>query len=240
MERLKVHGPMPPIPELIGQRFGQLTIVGEADPIRVGGKRRRMVIARCDCESETVAPLHALKSGNTKSCGCQKLRAMAVHNAKRCAPQEWIVQGDEAHIFIGETKVLIDAADVPLVSHLRWGVSNGYITAKNRTIHRMIMGLAVGDPREVDHRKHNKADNRRSQLRFATRSQNAMNMKAVGSTSAYKGVHFAKRNRLWIAKVKKGRRSVAAKYCHTEREAALAYNEMAKEHFGEFAVLNDV
>jgi hypothetical protein len=54
--------------DLLGQRFGRLVVIGEAEPI---GKRKRTAwLCRCDCG--IVKPIKAehLKDGTTKSCGC--------------------------------------------------------------------------------------------------------------------------------------------------------------------------
>lgn len=51
----------------IGRRFGRLTVLGE------NGRspcRSRMYLCRCDCGKETAVRANALRSGNTKSCGC--------------------------------------------------------------------------------------------------------------------------------------------------------------------------
>lgn len=50
-------------------RFGRLTVVSES--IGVSGNRRRMLcLVRCDCGNELTIKKNALKTGNTKSCGC--------------------------------------------------------------------------------------------------------------------------------------------------------------------------
>jgi hypothetical protein len=58
--------------ELIGKKFGRLTIVGEASRYVTPktGKPRRQWRCECDCGSETVTSFKKLQSGHTKSCGC--------------------------------------------------------------------------------------------------------------------------------------------------------------------------
>lgn len=63
---------------LIGEKFGKLTVIEEA-----GRNRRKNVIWRCICEcgNETTSPTTAdLRSGNTESCGC--LRTIRTKEAK--------------------------------------------------------------------------------------------------------------------------------------------------------------
>lgn len=56
--------------DLTGQRFGKLTVLEPAE--NIGG--RTTWRCRCDCGKETVVPTGRLRSGETKSCGCQRDR----------------------------------------------------------------------------------------------------------------------------------------------------------------------
>ena len=53
--------------ELTGQRFGKLTALSPAE--NIGNKTTWL--CRCDCGRETVVKTQHLRSGHTKSCGCQ-------------------------------------------------------------------------------------------------------------------------------------------------------------------------
>lgn len=56
--------------EMIGKKFGRLTVV-KADGSRVyGGVKRKMWLCRCDCGNEISVMTTSLTSGNTRSCGC--------------------------------------------------------------------------------------------------------------------------------------------------------------------------
>lgn len=222
------------------QRFGRLVIVGPAPSIRqTNGKMKRAVLARCDCGAEKVFLLTNLRGGNSKSCGCGKYQGFAEHNTKRAEPQSWTIEGDVASLVIGETTVLIDAADLPVVAQYKWGLGNGYAVARGGRLamHRLILGLNKGDPREGDHRHHNTTDNRRSELRIATSSQNKMNTrgKISGRTSRFKGVHFDSTKRRWTAQIKIGDKHKFIGRYITEEAAASAYADEARKYFGEYA-----
>lgn len=62
----------PAIAQRIGSEFGKLTIVGIGRAGRTvdGVKVLRHYECKCTCGATTFVPWHALKSGNTKSCGC--------------------------------------------------------------------------------------------------------------------------------------------------------------------------
>ena len=61
---------------VVGQRFGRFVVIRE-EPRHYNSKRRvyRIVLCRCDCGKEKTVFLSALKSGNTKSCGCLNIES---------------------------------------------------------------------------------------------------------------------------------------------------------------------
>lgn len=54
---------------LIGQRFGMLTVISRTENDKRGDA---MFLCHCDCGKEKIISSHNLKSGNSKSCGCTK------------------------------------------------------------------------------------------------------------------------------------------------------------------------
>lgn len=115
-------------------------------------------------------------------------------------------------------------------------------TGKRTTIlmHRMIM-IRMADGQitnrdDVDHKNLNTLDNRRENLRLATRSQNRANGKLQrNSTSGYKGVTFDKASGKWIAQIKYQGRRYHLGICNTPEEAHQLYCVAATRLYGEFA-----
>lgn len=93
----------------------------------------------------------------------------------------------------------------------------------------------------VDHCDSNGLHNYKSNLRECTRRQNGMNRKSNNnSTSIYKGVSYSIGIERWVAAIQiNGKRKLLGKFLN-EIDAALKYNEAAKEYFGEFALLNKI
>lgn len=88
--------------------------------------------------------------------------------------------------------------------------------------------------KEVDHINLNKCDNRISNLREATRSQNAHNTAIVRTnTSGFKGV--SRLNGRWRAAIRYGGKRAYLGTFPTPEMAAAAYASAAKRLFGEFA-----
>ncbi len=112
-------------------------------------------------------------------------------------------------------------------------------TQQNKTtiMHRVITNAPKG--KDVDHINHNTLDNRKTNLRVCTRSQNLRNRLKVRGISRYKGVtFFPKRNKKWCARIRYNSKMNHLGYYTTEKEAAIAYNKAAIEVFGDFANLN--
>lgn len=142
---------------------------------------------------------------------------------------------------------LIDAADYALVAPYRWQVhevpekNHGpYATARigvgrkapRRYMHQLLTGNLL-----TDHENHNGLDNRRENLREATRGQNLANQRpGRRGSSDYKGVDL--RRGLWRARIKTGGREVFLGYHANPEAAARAYDLAATVAFGEFACLN--
>jgi len=110
-------------------------------------------------------------------------------------------------------------------------------TRKTIGMHREIIGAPPG--LLVDHIDGNGLNNRKSNLRLCTYSQNTYNRRPNrNSISKYKGVTYHKRNKKWEAKIIFNGKFIYLGGFDDEKEAALAYDRKAGELFGEFAYLN--
>ena len=91
----------------------------------------------------------------------------------------------------------------------------------------------------VDHINGNRSDNRVENLRWVTKAQNGMNSKKrINSTSIYKGVSRMMRDGRWEARIKVDGKSKNLGHFDDEEDAARAYDKAAREHFGEYALIN--
>jgi hypothetical protein len=154
----------------------------------------------------------------------------------------------EIPLSLGYT-ALVDDADYAEVSLFRWHAqpskSSNLVYAQhcynigNRRVrsiklHRFIMGNGP----HIDHIDGNPLNNQRSNLRFVTHSQNMANRrKFKPSSSIYKGVH--KKGAKWVAEIGGKNSRLRIGSFATEWDAALAYNFVAYERYGDYARLNE-
>ena len=112
--------------------------------------------------------------------------------------------------------------------------TNGQIVWMHRSILPPPEGMCV------DHINNNGLDNRKANLRLATPAQNARNRRktAVKTSSKYKGVSYHAGQRKWCASIRVNGQYKYFGLFQNEIEAAKAYDEAARKHHKEFAVLN--
>ena len=107
-------------------------------------------------------------------------------------------------------------------------------------MHREILGLAKGDVRTGDHRNHDTLDNRDSNLRIATKSEQQWNKRVSRrNINGFKGISFHKRDKLYRAEINLGSlRVMCIGYFKDPATAARAYDAAALWFFGKFACTN--
>src|SRR3990167_5558909 len=136
----------------------------------------------------------------------------------------------------------IDKEDLEIIKSYKWFKGSRYPLAhiyKNGKRTSLYMHkLLINTSEEVDHINGDGFDNRKSNLRIATRQQNAMNQHRVSPTTGYRGV-YKKWNGFYAGLETKGK-SIHFGVYKTAIEAARAYNKGAKQYFGEFAYLNKI
>lgn len=152
---------------------------------------------------------------------------------------------------------LVDDSDYEQLKKFKWHVyKNGdryYATTNIKTdgiysavkMHRLILGL-TDTKILIDHRNRDGLNNQRYNLRVATYSQNGANRAAKkNGASKYLGVYQCSKktkskNIYWVAHIRFNKKGYYLGVFKTEQEAALVYNDKAKEFHGEFANLNAI
>lgn len=143
-------------------------------------------------------------------------------------------------------QAIVDDDDFQKVNIWKWtfhktGYASRCPTINKKTSFVMMHQYLFKVPKnsQIDHVNGNKLDNRKSNLRSCTASQNSANRKiGKNNTSGYKGVSKRKTRNKWDAMIKiNGKTTYLGSYC-SKKEAAIAYDNAALKYFGEFANLN--
>lgn len=136
---------------------------------------------------------------------------------------------------------LFDIEHKSEIEKYKWYLNKkGYVySGKGGYLHRLILQLKKGEKYVADHINRDRLDNRKINIRRCSRSQNNMNsIVSQNNISGYKGVWWFKPTKRWVVGIGKDYNSIHLGYFDTKEEAALVYNEKAKELFGENARLN--
>lgn len=141
---------------------------------------------------------------------------------------------------------LVDNADFEEVSKFVWSAigKEGYYYAARKPkdrplvfLHRWL--LDAGESTTVDHINHNTLDDRRNNLRTASRNEQMQNRsKNRNNKSGFKGVYQSREGR-WKAQIGTAGKRVYLGTFQTAQDAAAAYDAAARRFFGEFSFTND-
>ena len=226
----------------IGEKYGRLTIIGEAEPyIYPNGGKTRRVLCSCDCGSEPVEVLlKDLRGGKTISCGCYKKECGIV--AKKYNTYDLTGEYGKGYTFKGE-EFYFDLADYDLIKKYCWCIDNGgYVVAKesltNKTVklHRLVMGCVGDSATIIDHVDRNKNNNRKSNLRMCTQTENTRNKSIFkNNKSGVTGVFFRKQINKWVAQIQVSGRHIYLGAYEDKEEAIKSRIEAEIKYFGEFS-----
>lgn len=232
--------------ELIGQTYGELTIIKrDSDFITQKGKRYIMFLCKCSCGETCSKRKDDVLSGKTKSCGHLRKITSSLTGKNNVKRNIYDLTGDYG---IGYTskgeKFLFDLEDYGLIKDYCWCIHNGYVqsTNENRIIsfHRVVMGVDDISFNEiiVDHIKTEmKNDNRKNNLRIGTQSNNNMNKKLQSNnTSGVKGVYWHNTIQKWVVNIVVDKKVIyLGTFDRKEFDKAVSVRKKAeKKYFGEW------
>jgi hypothetical protein len=159
-----------------------------------------------------------------------------------------LIIGGVAHVPLTQGKeALIDATDVQLIAGHSWyavgGKGKWYATTstgKGKAQRQVRMAWVLMGEKHIDHINGDGLDNRRSNLRPASQSQNSKNRgkKVAPSSSSYKGIWWHKRTGKWEAGIMANGVRKHLGYFDDPAQAAKVYDAAAIQLHGPFAKTN--
>lgn len=232
--------------DLTDRTFGKLKVIEQAeDYIDSKGNHRSQWLCECECGNIIKVLGVYLKSRNTKSCGC--MRKETIHKKlKKYNRYEFVDDYVIGYTSKGE-QFYFDLKDYDKVKDICWwrrkdGYITGHLYADNKDKLVLLHQLILDFPDMViDHicGKHTRNDNRRSNLRKCTTSQNAMNKnEIINNTSGCIGVTWDKNNQKWQAEICANRKRIRLGRFKNFDDAVKARKEAEEKYFGEYSYDN--
>ena len=232
--------------DLTGMHFGRLTVISRGpDHISPSAKQVQWY-CKCSCGNPELILVNSsrLRTGHTRSCGCFALEIRKEQNKKH---NRFEIQDDYVIGYTspetGELPFVFDRDMLDQVSQFYWDKANGYISTTSRSngkslyLHRLVMSAGKGEL--VDHINHDLSDNRRCNLRIATKAENAFNSKPHrNNSSGVTGVNWNKKNKKWEARIKTSGKTRYIGSFQNIQDAIEARRKAEYEFHGEFSFLH--
>lgn len=234
--------------DLTGRRFGKLTVIKRAyDYIRPSGQHEIQWLCQCDCGNTMVVHRSSLLSGDTKSCGClrnelssKRTKKYNTYNLDGKFGTGYTLNGDVFYF---------DLEDYDKIKDYCWRkADNGYIITtdynKLKTtiiqLHRLVLNFP-DSKYDIDHIKgrQSRFDNRKSNLRICTHSQNMMNANIrTDNVSGATGVSWYKKSKKWEAYIQVQNKKIYLGLFDSFDDAVTARKQAEEKYFGEYSYDN--
>jgi hypothetical protein len=240
----------------INSIIGDWTVIGTPTLKQYdSGRRKYCVICRCRCGTKKEVLVDNLRSGNSKSCGCRFTASNEIRLKKLITAWEenrLLINDKVVYYKLPKGTLILDLADIYLLIKYSYSIYSPGATTIKYAGRRMLkesgkykiqfLHRDVLKGKSIDHINHNGLDNRRSNVRVCTPSQNAANSRKSKSPdkykSKYKGVSKRSDNGRWFAYLRVNYKQKKLGTFDSEEEAAFAYDAAAKEVWGEYAHTN--
>ena len=234
--------------DLTGMKFGELTVLYRGnDYILPCGKHQTMWVCKCSCGKIITTRALQLKNGDSISCGHkQKEIVSSIAKNKKKTNKYDLESKDYGIGFLRDGKEFwFDKEDYELIKDLYWQLDvHGYIYDKTNNKYTWLAHLITHtSPSEciIDHIHGSETitDNRKSNLRIVTKSQNQMNRKiAINNTSGVVGVNKDGKSNKWRARIMINQKEIYLGSYNNFEDAVVARKEAEEKYFGEYSYDN--
>lgn len=233
--------------DLTGKTFGRLKVIRQVDDyISPRGNHYSQWECECSCVNKTIlcATGNHLKKGAMISCGCLKKERTIQMGRNNKKQNKYDLSGEYGVGWTSNTneEFFFDLEDYDLIKDYCWRKSvSGYVICTTHydnevgdiKLHRLVTGYQYDI---VDHIDRNKLNNRKSNLRECTCSQNNTNKDPYqNNTSGYIGVYWVRRESKWISSISIDNRTIYLGSFINKKDAIKARLRAEAKYYGEFA-----
>lgn len=245
--------------DLTGQKFGRLTVLYRGETHRQPNGRTTVYwVCQCDCKDKTIVNVRgdSLRSGKIKSCGCLQKEIVSKISKGNKHSKKYNTYDLSGEYGIGYTlkgeEFYFDLEDYDKIKDYCWRIEpKGYVvcdscegTHSTLYFQRAIFSnLPDHTLIQIDHikGKNTRNDNRKSNLRVCTASQNCMNKGLrTDNTSGVTGVYWYKPQNKWVVKICVNQKDIHIGYFDNFEDAVKARKEAEEKYFGEYSYDNSM
>lgn len=193
--------------DIAGQKFGKLTVVKRAENDKYGNA---VWFCECDCGGSINVLGTNLRGGIVRSCGCLHAEVMREVKHKQNV-YDLTNEYGIGYTYNTNQESYFDIEDYEKIKDFCWLENDqGYIIAsnilgdspKNVRLHRLVTDFKY---KVVDHKNLKRFDNRKNNLRYATKQTNNINRDVnKNNMLGLKGIYFVKASNNYQAKIQKG------------------------------------
>ena len=228
--------------DLTGMTFGKPVVIEKNCQKSKSGD----ILWICSCICKNSNPIlitsSHLTSGHTTSCGCYREETRGKSSKKY---NEFDINGEFGIGYTNDKIFYFDLEDFDKIKDYYWWTDNrGYISTsksynnkiKKTYLHRFIYNLNSENKIVIDHINHNKFDNRKENIRLTNDSNNNKNTTLKkNNNSGIIGVHYATRDKKWVAKIRLDYNDIYLGGYENKKDAIIARLDAEQKYFGEFA-----
>lgn len=205
---------------------------------------KRYWLCDCECgEKDVLAYTKQLKNGTKKSCGCLKKSAGYSLGKNNKKFNKYDLSGEYG---IGYTskgeEFYFDLEDYDKIKDYCWYINDeGYVICNSSQIFMHDLVMNVGSNFSVDHIHHKTNDNRKTELRTVTHSNNCMNRHFNQNTkSGVTGVTWCEDMSKWRVRIGVNNKRITIGYFADIDKAINARKQAEEKYFGEYSYENSM
>lgn len=238
----------------INQKFNRLTVIKRIDDyITPKGQHFTKYLCKCVCGNYVEVLGKNLRNGNTQSCGCLQKE---IRSKKQKKYNTYDLSGEYGIGYTSNTNnpFYFNLEDYEKIKDYCWAEHHdGYIytTDKNHnyiSLHCFLINSNNNNNNSNNNNNNNiktdhicterKYDNRKSNLRLATHTDNMCNRKTpTNNTSGTKGVYYDKSSNKWIASITRNHKRISKTFF--KKEDAIEYRKFLENKIqGEYSYNN--
>lgn len=229
---------------LIGEIFGNLTVLGIDSSSPRGKGNQIKYICQCSCENKTILSVksNALRSGKKDNCGCLTRIKQSLAKKKY---NKYDLSGKYGIGYTNKNEPFyFDLEDYDLIKDYCWNIhksdrisyveSKDVVTRNVIKMHRLILGVE-NSCQIVDHISRKTEDNRKVNLRIVTNNENAKNHgESKVNKSGICGVSYRSDTNKWRSRITVNKKEINIGHFDSFEDAYIARMNAEKEYYGDY------